>query len=849
VIQSQSQPGKPVISPDTSRHEYDEMVSGSGAIRPAWHPLVGAMHGMAKGAFAERVERVERQHEDIAVAYSIQNEPQAMASRRPFDLLPMLLEHEAWSRIEAGLSQRARLYDRLIGDIYGPRRLVAEGILPPALVYGNPRFLRPCSFAPPTGAPHVSIYAADLIRGPDGSWRVLADRLQAPAGIGVALQNRIILARTVPELFRAHQVQRIEPFFDLWRDALTAAAPSRNGAPRVVVLTPGPFNAAYFEHVYLARQLGATLVEGADLTMRDQRVYVKTLGHLQPVDVILRFVEDDYCDPLELRGTSVLGVAGLLQAVRAGTVVVVNALGTGVAETPALRPFLPQLAQTLLGEILTLPSVETAWLGAPGALDTIDNRLSDDGSGGAVIKPAFATRRDEQAFVEEFERRGRRALLEEVRRQPALFIAETPPHPSVIPVWTPDGLVPRPMTLRIFLVQHEGRYHAMPGGLTLVPHQSAGAVTTLHQPPMSKDTWVLTGEDQPPAIVVRSPPPPLSIQRPGDELRSRTADDLFWLGRYSERLDNAARIMRSAAVRLAVDHVGPGHQHEWQYLVRLLIDARLIEPSAAELLPDGAGLLLAVSAIGPRANALPEVFRAVHRIAQTLRDRLSNDMWKVVIGLLRDARERLEVQPQELDRFIAALDNVIGVVAAFGGMTAENMTRGNGWRFLDVGRRLERAHYGASALFEMLADDRHDKEGPLALALELFDSSITYRSRYLSAVQSGPVFDLVLADETNPRGVAFQLNMIVEHLQALATAFGRPSNRPELALAEQIQSSLRQAATDRLSGAGDRRAVERLAELLGTTRQQLLSLSEVITRTYFSHVRVPRAVGYEWSTR
>lgn len=838
MIQSQSLPGGPVVSPDASRHEYDEMVSGSGAIRSVWHPLVGAMHGMAKGAFAERVERVERQHEDIVVAYSIQNEPQALASRRPFDLLPMLLEHEEWSRIETGLSQRAQLFDRLIDDIYGPRRLLADGVLPPALIYGNPRFLRPCSFTLPADATYVAAYAADLIRAPDGSWRVLTDRLQAPTGIGIALQNRVVLARTVPELFRAHQVQRIEPFFDLWRDALTAAAPSHNGAPRVAVLTPGPFNAAYFEHVYLARQLGATLVEGADLTMRDQRVYVKTLGHLQPVDVILRFVEDDYCDPLELRGNSVLGVAGLLQAVRAGTVAVVNALGTGVAETPALRPFLPQLAQALLGETLVLPSVDTMWLGAAGALDSLD--------GSAVIKPAFANRRDEQAFVEEFERRGRRALLDEVRKQPASYIAESPFQPSVIPVWTPEGLVPRPMTLRIFLVRHEGRYHAMPGGLAHVPHQSAGAVTTLHQPPMSKDTWVLVGEDQPPAIVMRSPPP-LAVRRPGDELRSRTADDLFWLGRYSERLDNAARILRSAALRLAVDHVGPGHQHEWQYLARLLIDARLIEPSAAELLPEGASLLLTMSATGPRANALPEVFRAVHRIAQTLRDRLSNDMWKVVIGLLRDARERLEAQPQELDRFIAALDNLIGVVAAFGGMAAENMTRGNGWRFLDVGRRLERAHYGTSSLFEMLADDRYDKEGPLALALELFDSSITYRARYLSAVQSGPVFDLVLADETNPRGVMFQLNMVVEHLQALATAFGRPSHRPELAVAEQIQAAVRQAATDQLFG--DRRAVERLAELLGTTRQQLLSLSEAVTRTYFSHVRVPRAVGYEWSMR
>jgi uncharacterized circularly permuted ATP-grasp superfamily protein/uncharacterized alpha-E superfamily protein len=816
---------------------YDEMVDGSGSIRRAWHPLIGVLHAMPRGAFAERVERVHRQHEDISVAYRIEAEPATNGNRRPFDLLPMVITAAEWSGIEAGLAQRARLMEAIVADIYGPRRLIAEGALPPALVYGNPRFLRPCSGSVHDGSAYVHAYAADLVRAPDGSWRVAADRLQAPSGIGFALQNRSLLARTVPELFRAHMVERIEPFFDLWRDALAALSPRRDGQARIAVMTPGPFNPAFFEHVYLARQLGATLVEGADLTMRYDRVYVKTLGVLQQVDVILRFMEDDYCDPLELRGTSVLGVAGLLQAVRAGTVVVANALGSSVAETPALRPFLPTLAEKLLGEPLALPSIDTQWLGNPGAtpLDLLPAE--------AVIRPAFPTRRDEPA-VEDMDDAARQAFRADVRLRPHLYVAETPTTPSLIPVWTPEGLAPQPLTLRVFVVRDGAEYRAMPGGFAQVPNRPAGSVAPLRQLAMSKDTWVLLGEDRAAAPVHRAPPQIQAIRRPADELRSRTADNLYWLGRYMERLDNAARMMRSAALRLAVERFGPAQRQELSYLARLLVEGGLIDASAGEMMPDGSGLMLALSVSGARGRGLDEAFTSVRRIAQALRDRLSNDMWNVVIGNVRDARELIQSQSSEVDGFIAALDNLVGVISAFGGMVSENMTRGSGWRFLEIGRRLERGVYGSSIIKQLLASRREEAESALHLALELSDSTITYRSRYFTAIQMGPVVDLILADEANPRGIAFQIQTIITHLNELAHSFERVSDRPEQALAELILAAIRGAKIDRLDDVHDQTARQELGELLGNLRRQFLALSDAITRAYFSHVRAPYAIGY-----
>ena len=817
--------------------EYDEMVRGDGVIRPAWRPLIGAVHAMPEGALAERTERACREFQDVAIAYDLGLERQAVAPVRPVDLLPMLLPAAEWAALEAGLAQRARLLERILADIYGPQDLLADRRIPPALVHANPRFLRPCAGGGAAG--RVLAYAADLVRAPDGRWLVQADRLQAPAGIGFALQTRAILARTVPELFRAHSVQRIEPFFERWKTEL-AATPTEDGRPaQVAVLTPGPFNASFFEHLYLARQLGAAVVEGADLTVRGDRLYIKTLGALRRVDLVLRFLDDEFCDPLELRGDSVLGAAGLLQAVRAGTVTIANGLGASVVETPALRPFLPGLAEALLGEPLTLPSVDTEWLGRAEALERFLRH-----PGAAALRPAFATRRDEQIFAQEIERFGPASKLDEVRREPHRFVAERRPSPSVIPTWSPGGLVPQPLSLRVFLVRSGDGYMAMPGGFVQVPAERGDAATPLNPPMTAKDCWVLAGAQRAP-VAAAVPPKPIAIRRPGDDLRSRNADDLFWLGRYTERLDNAARMMRAAAQRLAVDWFGIAQREEIDHLIRVLVDERLVDPASAEAVSGLGGLhRLIIDACCGR-SALHDIFRSVHRIAQSLRDRLSNDVWRVVLRLLRDASERLTHPAADVDRLIATLDDLIGLVAAFGGMASENMTRGNGWRFLDVGRRLERAIYTLSVLRELTSGET-ESDSALGLALELCDSSITYRARYLGALQTGPVVDLVMADETNPRGVAFQLNGVAQHLIEIAASFRR-APAPECDTAEAILSSIRGVRLDRLDdGRGERR---HLGRLLLAAQQELVELSDTISRSYFSHTLLPHSVGYEWSRR
>ena len=789
------------------------MVTGGGGLRPAWSALIGRLHALPEGVFAARAARVSRQYAETGIAYP------GTAAQPPAALLcpiPMLLPADEWAALAHGLDQRARLLDAIAADLYGERRLLREGLVPASLVYANPRFLRPCCDVVPAGGARIHAYAADLVRLPDGEWHVAADRLQAPGGIGAALQNRGVLVRTVPELFRAAPVRRLEPFFEMWQARLAALAPRhegdgrQDGGPaRVALLTPGQFAPSFLEHVFLARQLGAMLVEGGDLTVRDGRVHLKTLSSLQPIDVLLRFMDDDFTDPLELRSDSVLGVPGLLQAIRAGRVAMVNAPGASVVETPGLRPLLPMLAERLLGETLRLASVPE----------------QPTPSRQPPLSPATDQRHTERRGADEAATL-RDASAEAARR-------------SMAPVWTEAGLVPRPVTLRMFLVHDGSRYVAMPGGFAKSSLPSGRRLV--------KDTWVAAGAEGQEAgqraggaaAVLASGPGRVRITPVPDDLRSRTADDLFWLGRYAERLDNAARVLRAITLRLTGENVGPGEATEIRHMLGLLVELGLVEPVLAEMLPDGRALLAALPLAWGVDSPLGDLFAAVGRIAQTLRDRLSRDMEVVVLGPLQQARMVL-AQPQDADRMIGAFEALIGLVAAFGGMVSENMTQSSGWLFLDIGRRIERALYGAALLSELLDRTEREGEAPLEVALELSDSTITYHSRYLGAVQAGPVVDLLLSDPRNPRSVAFQLGRIEGHLQDLARGFSR-AEAPGAEAATALLDALRATRLDALEQPGGRAAL--LHSLAGTS-QRLYSLSDRLTRAYLSHTRMPMAVGY-----
>src|SRR5277367_1683904 len=407
---------------------YDELSADGVTPRPHWASLMDSLRGIGPEELGRRWARAERRIRENGITYNIYSDPLGANRAWQIDIIPLLIPAEEWRYIEAGIIQRAQLLGLLLEDLYGPQDLVARGHFPAALLFANPAFLRPLVGVQVPAHSYLHMLAVDLARSPDGRWWVLADRTQAPSGSGYALENRIIVSDLLPELFRTSNVLRLAPFFRAQRDALANLSERDN--PRIVLLTPGPLNETYFEHSYIARYLGFTLVQGSDLTVRDRCVYLKTVDGLEQVDVILRRVDDSFCDPLELRSDSLLGVPGLVDAIVAGNVKVANALGSGVIETAAIMPFLPGLSTQLLGEKLKLPSVATWWCGQPYALDWVLNHLDS-----LVVKPAFPSSGMEPVFGAELPYAEKGKFAERLRARPYEYVAQEQVALSAAPVW------------------------------------------------------------------------------------------------------------------------------------------------------------------------------------------------------------------------------------------------------------------------------------------------------------------------------------------------------------------------------------------------------------------------------
>jgi uncharacterized circularly permuted ATP-grasp superfamily protein/uncharacterized alpha-E superfamily protein len=813
---------------------FDEMVSARGVVRPHGAGLVGALEALGPAEMSARLEAARRTIRDHDVTYNVYGDPRGMDRPWQLDIVPHVVGPAAWARLEAALAQRARLLDVILGDLHGDQRLIRDRLLPPALVYANPGFLRPCHGLPVARGRHLHLHAADLARTPDGSWWILADRTQAPSGAGYALENRIVLSRSLPEAFRDCRVQRLAPFFRALREMLHALAPRPADAPRIVVLTSGPFNETYFEHAYLARYLGFTLVEGGDLTVRDESVFLKTVEGLQPVDVVLRRMDDGFCDPLELRGDSSLGVTGLVQAVRAGRVAVANALGSGVLETPAMLPFLPGLCRHLLGEDLALPSVPTWWCGQPLEREHVIARLDD-----MVVKPAFSRVRREPVFGAQLSRREREALVDEIRAQPGEFVGQAALALSTAPVWAGSRLEARAIVMRTFAAATAGGegYAVMPGGLTRVADGVASPVVSTQSGGGSKDTWILSDGPVAPVTLLAPAGAAVAVDRTPKDLSSRVADNLFWLGRYAERCENLVRVFRAATSRL-VEAASIDDAPELAAMVRAMATLHLLPTDAPAGAAAGAPIaeleaqILAAMLDEDRQAGLRHTLGQLRHVAWLLRDRLSGDAWRILNQLHQDLRG--DVACDRAGEALVLLNRIVMTLAAFSGVEAENMTRGHGWRFLRAGRRLERGATLATVVRAMLPAGGTDAAALWPL-LEIGDSSMTYRRRYYGQASLAPVLDLLIADDSVPRSLAFQLHALASHVDGLPRDPGAPASTREQTLAGRLLTAIRTADVTALCAARAAGRPEPLDRLLAGTSRGLEELSDTLSHYYFSH--------------
>jgi uncharacterized circularly permuted ATP-grasp superfamily protein/uncharacterized alpha-E superfamily protein len=817
---------------------FDELMAKNGAIRPHYAKWLSAFEGLDANELNRRSEMAKLLIQEQGITYHVYSDPRGTERPWQLDAIPFIVAPEEWEAIETGLVQRARLLNTILADCYGPQELIRSRWLSPALVFAQPDFLRPCHSTRGPQNTMLHFYAADLGRSPDGRWWVISDRTQIPTGAGYALANRLITARMLPESFRDNHVHRLAGYFRDVQTTLSQIAPRKGENLRVVMLTPGPHNETYFEQTYLARYLGYMLVEGQDLTVRDNYVFLKTLSGLERVDVILRRVDDDFCDPLELRNDSMLGVPGLVEAIRAGNVTVANALGSGLVQSPAFMSFLPGLCRHLLGEELKLPSVATWWCGQKTAQQHVLANLDK-----LILKPAF---RSHTPFVDpakSLTASERDQLRRRIEFDPDLFVAQERVELSTAPCWDGNAIVPKPVALRVYVVSNGDSYTVMRGGLARVSPGAEGHFISLQRGGSSKDAWVPSETPVEGLTLLHASMQTTELRRTGNNLPSRLADNFFWLGRYSERADATARLLRSALQRFSPERsigatslLAPLLQslHTQGQLPGILQKPELRQnPEALE------AELIAAIFDPERSGSLRDSVEQLHRLAMLVRDRTSHDMWRA----LNQLHQRLMSPASSLvvlaGDAATVLNQVLLGLAAVHGLARENMTRAQAWRFLDMGLRIERAVYLCTLLDATLHSPDAENPSVLEAVLEVADSSITFRSRYNLLPHVPAVFDLVLLDDKNPRSVLFQIAQLGQHFEHLPREREAASDSGRSILRECLDR-LNALDARELASPRERWAQSQVSRAIKDTLRDLPRLSDAIAASYFAHSATSR---------
>lgn len=820
---------------------YDELRGADGLLRPGWAQFFGHLGAGGFADLSRRAQTLARQIAEDGISYNVYNDAQKGAQPWSLDLLPHIIEADEWAALEAGVTQRARLLSRMMRDVYGPQHLLREALLPAALVYGNPAYLRPLVGSPPVGGTYLHLMAFDLARAEDGRWWVIGQRTQAPSGLGYALQNRLIVSRLFPDTFREMRVQRLASSYRRLLDTLERCAPREHGARsavRIVLLTPGPYAATYFEHAYLARYLGIPLVEGSDLTVREEGVFLKTLHGLERVHAILRRLDDDYCDPLELRPDSALGVPGLLQAVRAGRLLVANALGSGFLESPAINGFLPAIAQRLLGESLLLPSLDSWWCGERAAFEAVADQLHDK-----VVKPTFVSSSQRPAFEPaigaELSARQLAALRTRIAADPDAYTVQAYLPLPQAPTWAVGRILPRAAMLRVFAIADgAGNWHAMPGGLTRVAGREA-RVVSLTRGGASQDTWVMTRGRVDSFSMLPSPLRPEDLESKRRVVSSRAAENLFWMGRYAERAEFSVRLARAVLGLLSDDsrEAGPLLAALGQLAERNgLVPEEAVRPEQSLAVFERTLLAGLADPAGPPSVAYN--LAALRRTAAQIRERLSGDHWRLLASTeqtLADATERATREGGfTADRALDVLAQVSVLLQSVTGAQTDHMTRDDGWRLLTAGRQLERLAVQADALATLFDTGAARQDSGFDLLLVLADSTITYRSLYQRRQEMPAAIDLLVQEQTNPRALARAVRVVRRELarlpggEAEAAALPTPEQWPPLAALCTVDAEGRHT-----------RLIDFAQQLVGAA----YTVSDAVGARYFSHAEGFQALG------
>ncbi|WP_160009229.1 circularly permuted type 2 ATP-grasp protein [Rhizobium sp. 18055] len=771
----------------------DEMVDSNGAIRPVWQNFIAHLSSMPEKDLTERFARADRYLRDAGVFYRAYGSTGSAERSWPLSHIPVLIDETEWETLSAGLVQRADLLEAIVADIYGPNKLIEDGVLPPALIAANPEFQRPLVGITPAGGHYLHFCAFEIGRGPDGNWWVLADRTQAPSGAGFALENRVATTRAFSDVFAETPVHRLASFFGAFRDALQGM--KHSGDDRIAVMTPGPANETYYEHAYIARYLGFMLLEGEDLTVVNGKVMVRTVSGLKPITVLWRRLDSGYADPLELDQNSHIGTPGLVEALRAESVTIVNALGSGILQTRALLAFMPTICRELFDEELKLPSIATWWCGQKSEREHVAANIEKMVIGPAYSRAPFFDDNGESVLGSALRATARDSISDWLTTDGPKLVGQEAVTLSTTPTWVNGKLMPRPMSLRVFAARTANGWQIMPGGFARIGAGDDVAAIAMQSGGAAADVWIVS--DKPVERHTLLPTESSFTRNMPGSLPSRAADNLFWLGRYIERAEGALRILRAWHARFAeaADPSQPLLADVSEYLAHVDIDTE-------DAVPD---------------TLMRNIDSAVYS-ASNIRDRFSPDGWLALTDLAKTAR-RFHATISAGDDASHAMTILLRKLAGFAGLVHENMYRFTGWRFLSLGRHIERALHMTRLLGHMSGPEAPD--GALDMLLEIGDSVMTHRRRYNVNTARLTVTDLLALDPLNPRSVLFQLNEILREVEQLPNALSNGQMSPFYREAMRLRSGLAVMTPETMTD-----------DVYRSLERELENLSDLLAQTY-----------------
>ena len=807
MSQSQSQSG-------ATGGVWNEMTDASGQVRPHWQQLAAKINRWTLGDRLAMVSASGRMIEDLGTTFNVFSDVGCAGQPYELDSIPLVIPPADWAHVSSGLAQRIRLLEAVLADLYGSQELLRKGLIPPDLVHSSPSFLQFVSGIQPPGGRFILSTGCDLVRNANGAWAVLRDHVGTPGGLGQVLENRNVVSKLIADPFEAMKVARLGEFLNLERSTLQEFALSRGEEANIVFLTPGFRHPAFFEHAYKARLLGFPLVEPADLTVRERRLFLKTLSGLRKIDGVVCRIDGDSIDPLETWDGGGIGVPGMVEAWRSGNVAIANAPGSGFASNPALMSFLPRICREWFGEEIKLPFVETWWLGQPGVRRRVLDQLD------RYVLMSASTRVETHLPLQcsSLSPAARRQWIATIEARPHDFVVQAEVTPSQSPSLESRSIRQRPVVWRAYTLNADEQPEVLPGGLARVGKASHSPQLWPGHAGFTKDVWVPDAKESLPRTKIRFPRTAGGRHAVAPEVPSRIAEQLFWAGRYADRIELATRLLR-ATLRCLGGEAGRTQEAQLSACLTLLAGSGLT-PDDMVIHPARTIKTLSRLIHDPAAGGgIPGLTRSLLINAAAARDRLSDDTWRF-FNRLENIVNPPEVAPGTAE-LLRTLDTLVLHLAAFAGMQAENMTRGQGWRFLELGRRIERAHSGISLL--RTAAKQGDDETPLLdPLLESCDSVMTYRRRYFSRPQMAPVIDLIFFDRSNPRSVAYQFQVIYCEIT-------RVTDRPDFGL----MPAIREQAKELDARFDDPRVPD--IEEFDAMIESIETLSDSLTQHFFSH--------------